>query len=332
MFAETAPLRAQIGGLSLLLLSICAFLLAAHRLPDLSWLQWTMFAFLVVGAIHVWVRLIPGGVAVSTALLGQDQLGSMFWVWFAALAFGQAVFNRDLPRGWRFALAASVTACLCVGVSNKEWTSGWLPAVVAVVVTLLVGAPRFAPIILLGGGGLAVGLLPRVLAFIIGDTNQYSISTRLEAWRILSEIISANPILGLGFANYYWYTPLFPIMGYAVKFNSHNNYVDIVAQTGLAGLACFLWFAAACGLLGWRVCRRAAPGFSRAYAASALGGLVGTLIAGMLGDWIVPFVYNVGFAGFGASVLAWIFLGGLIGLDRMTGHDVAHGAADASVR
>jgi hypothetical protein len=36
------------------------------------------------------------------------------------------------------------------------------------------------------------------------------------------------------------------------------------------------------------------------------------LVAGMLGDWVIPFVYNVGLSGFRASVLGWIFLGGLV--------------------
>jgi hypothetical protein len=38
----------------------------------------------------------------------------------------------------------------------------------------------------------------------------------------------------------------------------------------------------------------------------------------MLGDWIIPFVYNVGLKGFRASVLGWIFLGGLVVIERVT--------------
>ena len=43
--------------------------------------------------------------------------------------------------------------------------------------------------------------------------------------------------------------------------------------------------------------------------------LAGTLVAMMLADWFLPFVYNVGFAGFRTSVVAWMFLGGLVALD-----------------
>jgi hypothetical protein len=49
----------------------------------------------------------------------------------------------------------------------------------------------------------------------------------------------------------------------------------------------------------------------------ALGGLVATLVAGMLGDWIIPFFYNITLGGFRASILGWLFLGGLVVLEQM---------------
>jgi len=41
----------------------------------------------------------------------------------------------------------------------------------------------------------------------------------------------------------------------------------------------------------------------------------------MLADWFLPFVYNIGFAGFRTSALAWMFLGGLVALESMTPRD-----------
>jgi hypothetical protein len=146
---------------------------------------------------------------------------------------------------------------------------------------------------------------------------EYSAMTRWEAWRILAEIVKVNPVLGLGPANYYHYTPLFPILGWAVNFNSHNQYVDIVAQTGLLGLSCFLWFVWELGRLGWRMRVRVPDGFARAYLYGALGGLGGTLAAGLLGDWVLPFVYNIGLGGTRTSLLGWLFLGGLVVLEKL---------------
>jgi O-antigen ligase len=176
--------------------------------------------------------------------------------------------------------------------------------------------PRLLPLYALGGLWVGVAAMPMVTAFMMGGDNEYSLVTRLEAWHVLAEIVSISPLLGIGFANYYWYTPLFPVMGFSVKFNSHNTYLDIVAQTGLLGLCCFFWFCLALAVVGWRLRTRVPSGFARAYVYSALGGLGGTLVAGMLGDWVLPFVYNIGFNGFRTSVLAWIFLGGLVALQQ----------------
>jgi O-antigen ligase len=127
----------------------------------------------------------------------------------------------------------------------------------------------------------------------------YSLLTRFPAWSIVLEISKLNPILGIGIANYYWYTPIYRILGYSgLHFSSHNNYIDILAQMGIIGLLCFLWFFWEAGRLGWRLKDNVPKGFTYAYVIGALGGLIGTLASGMLGDWILPFVYNVGLHGF----------------------------------
>ena len=131
------------------------------------------------------------------------------------------------------------------------------------------------------------------------------------------QIAKTNPILGLGFANYYWYTPLYPIRGYAVSFNSHNNYVDIIAETGVVGLVCLLLFFWQVGWLGWRLRKQAPSGFAQAYVYGALGGLAGMVVTGMFGDWVLPFFYNIGLNGFRSSMLGWLFLGGLVSIEQI---------------
>ncbi|UCF26761.1 MAG: hypothetical protein JSW42_08845, partial [Chloroflexota bacterium] len=110
---------------------------------------------------------------------------------------------------------------------------------------------------------------------------------------------------------------LFPIMGYYVEFNSHNNYIDMIAQIGVLGLFFYLWFSWEIINVGWGLIKKKLDNFSQAYVIGAMGGLVGMLVAGMLGDWVIPFVYNVGMRGFRASVLGWIFLGGLVVIERL---------------
>ena len=120
---------------------------------------------------------------------------------------------------------------------------------------------------LLAVGGLtALYELPAVMARLLGGDNQYSLDTRLEAWRILlGKIVPVSPLLGLGPANYYHVTPRFPIRGYHISFSSHSTYVDLLAQTGLSG-----WRASPASSGWWRGsaggCTRGSLPVLRAYA------------------------------------------------------------------
>jgi O-antigen ligase len=239
---------------------------------------------------------------------------AMFWTWVVALAFSQALLNRDLRLIWRVALMGLVALTMFVAfIMNYDWKSGWMPPLVAIGVIL---ASRSWKTV------LAIGLLGIPLALLLSSqavaTDAYSYSTRIDAWIIVLNMVKESPLFGFGPANYYWYTPLFRIRGYAVHFNSHNQYIDIIAQTGVLGLVCFLWFMGEMGWLSWRLKDQVPPGFAQAYVYGVIGGIAGMLIAGQLVDWIFPFVYNIGFNGFRSSILAWVFLGGLVSIEQLT--------------
>lgn len=315
--APTASLAAQLGGLSVFLLSAAVFVMVADQIRDVRWLQLMTVALLALGALYVVRRVVPVLRAATAELFQPGSDGSLFWTWVVGLAFAQAAFNRRLSAEMRVALATVVlTAFYAALTQNRSWAGGWLPPLIAVLVALCVGAPRLGVLATLGGAAAAAWQLSDVVGQLVSD-DRYSLLTRLEAWRVVAQIAEANPLLGLGPANYYHSTPMFPILGWNVHFSSHNTYVDIFAQTGLLGLACFLWFVWEVGRLGWRLLERAPVGFTHAYVVGALAGLGGTLVAAMMGDWLLPFVYNVGLKGLRSSVLAWFFLGGLMALDRL---------------
>jgi O-antigen ligase len=325
--AQTAPLDAQIGGLAMYLLAAGAFLLAAYQVRDLRWLQWMTWLFLALGALYVAGWLVPGLNWLTNRLYQPGTYNnSIFWTWLVALAFSQALYNKKLHWGWRLALGGLVLATLFVGfVMNRGWKSGYLPPMAVVAAIIGLRSWRL---------GLVVGLAGILPAMYIGSqaiaTDQYSYSTRLEAWQIVLEMARVNPLTGFGPANYYWYARLYRIRGYSSVLSSHNQYVDIIGQAGLLGLACFLWFAGEVGWLGWRLRNQAPTGFAQAYVYGALGGLAGTLVAGALADWIVPFVYNVGLTGFRASMLAWLFLGGLVSIEQMVRRQTPSQAPDSA--
>jgi hypothetical protein len=312
-FIQNAPLDAQAGGFAVFIISFLAFVLVANQVKDVKWLEAITWTFLGIGSLYICTRAVPGMGFIGGLAFQPQSIGGVFWGWFPTLAFSQMLLNRKLHLAWRIFLGAMVLGALYIGMTqNYDWKSGWVPGLIGIATVVALYSWRWG--LFFGVIGAYPAYLQLLEAFV---TDEYSVATRLDAWIILEQIIKVNPILGLGFANYYWYTPLFAIRGFAVRFNSHNNFVDIVAQTGLAGLACFLWLLIEVGLLGFRLLKLIPEGFARAFVYGALGGLVATVAAGMLGDWVLSFVYNIGLSGVRTGILAWIFLGGLVTLERI---------------
>jgi O-antigen ligase len=309
-----APLEAQLAGLLIFILSAGAFLMVAYQINELRWLEWMTWIFLALAALFIAGWLVPGMGSITGRLFQvRTTSNSMFWLWIVALALGQALFNRTLHSFWRVALCVLVVATLYVAfVRAGDWKSGYLPGFAAVAVVFMLRSWGFAIL-----GALTAPVAAYFLSAQAIATDEYSYSTRLEAWDIVLNMVKASPILGFGPSNYYWYTPLFPIRGWRVEFNSHSQYVDLIAQVGLLGLACYVWFLAEVGLLGWRLRNRAPAGFAQAYVIGTLAGLAGIVLAGALADWLLPFVYNIGLSGYRGSILAWLFLGGLVSIERM---------------
>lgn len=316
-FARPAPLNAQLAGMALIILSGGVFFLAAHQIKDLIWLKRLTWIFLSICALYILIRLLPGNhAALVWQIFTKAVATSIFWIWMVAIAFSQGLFNKELHFRWRFLLIGMTLAALIVALTRSyDWKSGWIPPLVALLVILTIRSPKLGI-----AAALAVGLfiLARDLPSRIIQDDEYSYITRLAAWEIvLGKIYSVSPIFGLGPANYRLFTPLFSILGYNVMFSSHNNYIDILAQLGIIGLIAFLWFVFEVFRLGWGMLKRAPEGFARAYVVGAVAGLVATVTSGLLGDWIIPYVYNIGIHGFQGSLLAWFFLGGLVALDRI---------------
>lgn len=312
VFARQAPITAQVGGFATVIFSVGGMLLAAHLIKDVRWLKIIVWTFLGLGAFYMLGRV--GGLSVMMRLYHDAFIAqSMFWTWLIALALSQIIYNDKLTRRIKGTLLVLVVLTFYVAFfRGYGWKSGWVPPLVAVAV--LVGI-RYRKRIVFGIPFVIMAVLYITLDLIASD--DYSWGTRVDAWRIILEISRISPLLGMGFANYYWYTPLFPIRGWSVSFNSHSQFVDLIAQTGYIGLLSFLWIFLEMGRLSWNLARKIPNGFARAYAYGVLAGIIATLIAAFLGDWVLPFVYNVGLAGFRASILPWIFMGGVISLEQL---------------
>ncbi|MEO7704019.1 MAG: hypothetical protein ABIV92_05220, partial [Thermoflexales bacterium] len=237
VFAQHASLSAQLGGLAVFAASSGVLVMAASLLGSERWLRRLMAVFLALGVPYAGLRLVSALTSTDVWLpVIPGASGSVFWIWLLALPAGQALFNESLSRRTRLVLLALAVLPLAGAVTMfSSWASGWFPPLVTLVLLIAFRAPRLLAV----AGVVTAVVLGSVLlglADSVVNTESYGILTRGEASKILVEqVFPLSPVFGLGPANYYHYTPLYPILGFAVQFNSHNNYVDILLQTGIVG-------------------------------------------------------------------------------------------------
>ncbi|NWG35220.1 MAG: O-antigen ligase family protein [Chloroflexi bacterium] len=312
VFANQAPLDAQIGGFAIYFFLVLAMIMTANVIREVRWLKIIVWTFIGLGFIYVLGRTLQLEI-VDRIYAHGVYANSMFWMWMVTLPLSQAIYNNHLTLRSKAVLYGIVALTFYVAlIQQNDWKSGWVPA--GLVAAVLVGwkfrkvVPFTIPFVLMVVAYLAQELIA---------TDDYSWGTRVDAWLVVLDISRVSPIIGLGFSNYYWYAQVFSIRGYSIKFNSHSQFVDIIAQTGILGLACFMWILFEIGRMAYRLMNQLPEGFAKAYAYGIFASVFGSLMASFLVDWLLPFAYNIGLDGVRASVLPWIFFGGLIAIEQI---------------
>jgi hypothetical protein len=317
----------QLSQWAIFVLSALAFWLMAHLAQDGRWLERLTWSFLVVGTLLALLYAALGPDRVLGKLATIALIRAPFWILLAALAGGQLLFNRRLSSAWRWLAVVAVAAVVHYAfVLRQDAISNWVSvAIVAGVLVWLRWPRRRWWLVGLVALGLLLGnLFPALYNFAGGD-EKWAVSgaSRLVLSECVITVALRNPLTGLGPASYRPYANLQPLKygrTYWVKPNvsSHNNYVDLFAHTGLLGLGLYLWFVVELARLGGRLSRQYRADFCAGYVNGLLAALAAVSVSMLLLDWFLPFVYNVGFVGFQASVLLWMFLGGLVALESMS--------------
>ena len=307
--------QAQLGALTVMLLSPAALLLVANRFRDEHWLKILVGIFFAAGTVGILASITN----VSLPLL---NLRGLFPMWIASLALSQALFNRQLKDRYRWALGLLAVAWFANSFGRGIiWLSGWFPAFVAIVVVTFLRSRRLFLLL------IAVGVLFTIIRWdylhdaVVVQSQREGDFGRLDAWAVNWRVTKDHLFLGTGPAGYAaYYMSLFP----QDALSTHSNYVDILAQTGLVGTAFFIWFLVAMGATARQAWRRVPQrGFPQALAVGCIGGYVGTLVAMGLGDWFLPFAYNQTIAGYDYTVWGWLFMGVLVGLSHYPGGEKA---------
>ncbi len=334
MWDPTIPVRSsfllvQIAQWSIFLFSAIAFWLAAYQVKDEAGLYYLTWSFLfLAGSLAVVISILGLG-AVVGRIASLAVLRATFWVLVTGIAGGQLLFAEKNSLAMKLMLTLVLIAVARHAFFvRQEAGSNWV-GVSSVVGTLVwLRWPRLRwPIVLILVTLLLFGAIVSFLFEFGGGTQEWELSggSRLSLIERVLSVALRNPVTGLGPAAYRLYAGALPLQ-YGRAFwanpnvNSHNNYVDIFAHSGLIGLSLFLWFLAEVARLGLRLHRRFRQGFIAGYVNGMIATFAGIVVIMLLLDWFLPFIYNVGFEGFQASVLVWLFLGGLVAIDRWDIH------------
>lgn len=181
------------------------------------------------------------------------------------LAPALSITLTDLPRGFK---VVAVIGVVCAGCALLMTMSrGGLVAVGVSLVLFCVGASRHHGMWLAVPAMMAAGAVAFLVVFQTGFVTRAAddggaASARLPlAWTAL-EMIGDHPLLGVGANNF---TTMIGDYKYVKSFTGdwvstvHNKYLMVWSETGLLGLAAFLWFLAASLRISWLVWRRQHP-------------------------------------------------------------------------
>jgi hypothetical protein len=311
---------------SIFAFSAIAYWLMANMVRDETWLwRLTVFFLVVAGVLGILFVIPRAGVLfsrITTGVFGRPP----FWMLLVAIAGGQLLFNRELSTSWHLLLVASIGAGAVYALYwSRESTSTWVGMAAALGVLAWLRWPRLRWSVMILLVILAsTGVLSSAIYGLAGGDEEWERSggSRLALIRRVLEVTMRNPLTGLGPAAYRNYARMKPLAyGRALWMepgvSSHNNYVDLFSHVGILGLGLFLWFAAEVARLGLRLRAHFTQGFAAGYVNAMLATGTSAMILMLFADWILPYVYNIGFPGFQASVLVWLFLGGLVALEQV---------------
>jgi O-antigen ligase len=317
----------QLAALLVMLVLPAVFLFVSNTVDDVKWLKRMSWLVIFIGALTIFVLILPiPGRTLVLSLVGVADVGmGLLSLWVVTIAYALALFNRRMQLWVRLLLLGLAGAWMYFGTGQlSRWMSLWLPPLCAIYAITFMRSKRLFLVLVVVALVFANANFDRLYDRVFVQSQEEGDFQRWGLWQTNLELVSSHPLFGTGPAGYaVYYMTYHPENARS----THNNYFDIVAQTGIVGFAFFLWFVGALGATAYKLCLKlkGQRDFEEAFACAMLGGGIGALAAMMLGDWILPFVYNVGLEGFDHAVYAWLFLGGLGAL-----HHIVEGRADKS--
>jgi O-antigen ligase len=162
----------------------------------------------------------------------------------------------------------------------KSWTRSVAVRAALIAALLIVVA---GGVVWLGGDQLTTGAETASTEIAGADRSElHEGARRRDIWRSTWLMFKAHPITGAGLGGYWAEVPQFhQASGRLTPQQAHNDYLEVLASGGIAGLGLLIWFA----IVVVRQARQAltaTDGFQRAVASGAIIGLVGVAVHSMV--------------------------------------------------
>jgi O-antigen ligase len=286
-----------------LIISPLTFIFYTNHVRNVRILRFITWWFIGVGFIYMLLRIGLGGIPSPLNAKGQ------FPTWVGVIALGQFLFNKDLKPWMRIVLLATIVGWFYVTMTlGISWLSGWVPLLGGFMVVIFFYSRKAVLLVLLIAVGYYIIAYSAIQANFAREDEE-SGGTRSQAWQRVFNLTGRHFLFGTGPAGYHFY---FTVNISGAFQLSHNNYVDIIAQTGVVGFTLWLLLWGAIGLTTWRMYRLIpymGGGFQKGLAISLVASYFCTLITMGLGDWITPFPYTQTLQGIDYTIWAWIMPG-----------------------
>jgi O-Antigen ligase len=305
LYADKTIQRLMTG--LVIIISAATHVLYANTVRSEKILKHIVWWFIGVGVVFGVLRLMTGEVPAPLNDRGQ------FPAWITAIILGQLFFNDALRWPLRVVLTSTVVMWLLITLGvGITWLSGWVPLLVVILTLTFFRSRKLLLVALLLMAVYGISKIETIQRTLTTE-EQESGTSRALSWERTVAVTGDHFFLGTGPAGYHFY---FTAYGYydlngVGSFNlSHNNYVDILAQTGLVGFTLWMLFWIAQGLNTWNLLRTPAPnGFLKGLKYTLVACYPAILVTMMLGDWLTPFPYTQTLAGIDYTIWAWMLTG-----------------------
>ena len=233
------------------------------------------FAFLVEAAM---------GLLLGIAFLRRGRSERML-IYLSAILLLWVALVMSRSRGGLLSVTVEVICAAALFVylrfrrrgRGKELI-GWRRPIVATIVTIIaVVVITFAGVIWLGGDQLTTGV--ETASIEMGQVSPAHEGTRRsDFWRATWQMARAHPLAGAGLGGFWAEIPLYhDASGLQTPQQAHNDYLELLASSGIIGAAIFVWFVVSL----FRASRRAAEHYSGFQRAAAFGAILGILGIGV---------------------------------------------------